>query len=248
MHSYENKIVCFLDILGFKNIVNETQYDDTKLQQVQDALKFLENYKYETDSHNTNINNKDKVITQFSDSLIISFSIDLEGEFVSSVWEILYIIVSLIKHGFLVRGGITYGKIVHTGNLVFGPAFIEAYELELSASTPRVVLSFNLLNQISSKEISNPQKYLLAQDCDGYFYIDYFKTMNAHDNNYEYFIYFNTLHSIIIHGLSYDKANIRVKYEWMRIKYNEVVYLIKNNDLSHLEYETRMHIAQLSQI
>lgn len=248
MHSYENKIVCFLDILGFKSIVNETQNDGAKLQQVQDALKFLENYKYETDSHNANINNKDKLITQFSDSLIISFSLDIDGEFVSGVWEILYIIVNLINHGFLVRGGITYGKIVHTSNLVFGPAFIEAYELELSASTPRVVLSFNLLNQILSEEISYTQEYLLAQDCDGYFYIDYFKTINEHDDYYEYFIYLNTLHRIITQGLLYDKANIKAKYEWMRMKYNEVVYLLQNNNQSHLEYEIMRHINQLSQI
>lgn len=248
MHLYENKIVCFLDILGFKGIINETQYDDAKLQQVQDALKFLENYKYETDSHNAYINNKDKLITQFSDSLIISFSINLEGQFISSLLEMLYIIINLINHGFLVRGGITYGKIVHIGNLVFGPAFIEAYELELSASTPRVILSFNILNQILSEEIRYTQKSFLAKDCDGYVYIDYFKTMDEHDSYYEYFRYLDILYRIIIQGLSYDKANIRAKYEWMRMKYNEVVYLLQNNDQSHLEDELMMNIAQLSHI
>lgn len=248
MHLYTDKVVCFLDILGFKGFIYETQSDNNKLTQVQNALKFLENYKIETDNHNSQMNNKDKLITQFSDSLILSFSIDHDGQFISTIWEILYIIINLINHGFLVRGGITYGKIIHTGNFVFGPAFIEAYELELSASSPRVILSFDLLNQIRSEEIRFTQKTLLAQDCDGYFYIDYFKTVNEHDHIYDYFIYLSTLYKMIIQGLSHNKTNVRAKYEWMRMKYNEIVYLLKNNDQSHLDYSVRAHITKLSQI
>lgn len=248
MHYYEDKVVCFLDILGFKGIIHETQNNDIKLKQVQDALKFLENYKAETDKHNTQIKNKDKRITQFSDSLILSFSIHHEGEFIGTIWEILYIIVNLIKHGYLVRGGVTYGKIIHTKNLVFGPAFIEAYELESHASTPRVILSSNLLNQILSDEVRYTQNYLLSEDCDGYFYIDYFRTITEHDDLYSYFEYFARLHLIITQGLSNNQTNIKAKYEWMKKKYNNIVSLLQNNNQSHLDYEIQMHIAQLSHI
>lgn len=248
MHLYTDKVVCFLDILGFKGIIYETQNDDKKLKQIQDALNFLENYKTETDNHNSQINYRNMRITQFSDSLILSFSMNEEGHFISTIWDILYIIINLISHGYLVRGGIAYGKIIHTDNLVFGPAFIEAYELELSASTPRVILSLNLLGQILNEEIRYAQQSLLAKDCDGFYYIDYFKTASEHDNLYEYFIYFDALRNIIIQGLSNNHTTVRAKYEWMRVKYNEVVYLIQNNNQSHLEYDLQVRIMQLSHI
>lgn len=48
--------------------------------------------------------------------------------------------------GFLIRGGISVGKIIHTRNAVFGPALNRAYEIESTmAIFPRIVIDENVL-------------------------------------------------------------------------------------------------------
>ena len=67
------------------------------------------------------------VLTQFSDSLVISVDDDRYGR--DALQNALYSLTSnLIDYGFLLRGGVTRGELFHDVGLVFGPALIEAYE------------------------------------------------------------------------------------------------------------------------
>ena len=48
----------------------------------------------------------------------------------------------MMSKGILLRGGITVGQLCHKDNIVYGPAMVEAYELESkSAIYPRVIVS-----------------------------------------------------------------------------------------------------------
>src|SRR5262249_8589289 len=50
--------------------------------------------------------------------------------------------VTLLAKGLLIRGGIAKGPLYHDDSIVFGPALIEAYQLETGvAKFPRVILS-----------------------------------------------------------------------------------------------------------
>nr|WP_317187917.1 hypothetical protein [Acinetobacter gerneri] len=45
------------------------------------------------------------------------------------------------QHNILLRGALTIGEIYHDENMVFGPAMVEAYELESKvAEFPRIIL------------------------------------------------------------------------------------------------------------
>ncbi len=56
-------------------------------------------------------------------------------------------IMRLIYRGILCRGAITYGKLIHTDEVLFGPALTEAYILETKVALyPRVILHKDIID------------------------------------------------------------------------------------------------------
>jgi hypothetical protein len=164
---YEERLVAFLDILGFSNLVKQSADDIEKqrklyefLQQYSksehaekvfagfgkgdgngfddgdiEALKALYDYRF----------------TQFSDSFVFS----VKAEQISSVQYFPLLIGQLMQHaldlGFLVRGGVAKGLMVHEEDgPAFGPAFIQAYRIESGQAVfGRAVLSKEAFGCIS---------------------------------------------------------------------------------------------------
>src|SRR5690606_28453000 len=83
----------------------------------------------------------------FSDCLVISFKTSEESEIFFTLQEIKWMIMRLVFQGILVRGAITYGKLIHTDKVLFGPALAEAYILESKAALyPRVILHKDIID------------------------------------------------------------------------------------------------------
>ncbi len=169
---YCNKVVAYIDFLGFKELVKRSESS----QETTDSLhKFLNkvtsgeihsraygsvNYEMcppdELDSAEAAaadmrrmLQNKHPIaITHFSDSLAISAASD---DFIAS--QMLFELISQLtieawnSLGLLLRGGLASGMLVHEENgPLFGPAMIEAYHLESKiAKFPRVVISEDAL-------------------------------------------------------------------------------------------------------
>lgn len=147
---YKDRIVAFLDILGWKQAVLSTSGRDggivkvlgktlAQLQGVVGHFNSLRNLLPENQKWPG-----DPMMTQFSDCIVLSVENDSHGK--EALQNALSIITSnLIQFGFLIRGGVAHGGLFHDGSLTFGPALIEAYELESKvASAPRVILSKDL--------------------------------------------------------------------------------------------------------
>ncbi len=85
----------------------------------------------------------------------------------------LFVLTStLIESGFLLRGGVARGNLFHEGSLVFGPGFIDAYELEgKTASTPRVMLSKELSTEWGGVETSGAEPWIPSPD--GYLFFNF---------------------------------------------------------------------------
>ncbi|MPZ37544.1 MAG: hypothetical protein GEU95_05680 [Rhizobiales bacterium] len=82
---------------------------------------------------------KDTRASTFSDNVVISTPTEERYQHFLQVLGMIQL--SSACGGFLLRGGITIGDIVHDGEAVFGPALIRAYDLErLHAQYPRVIL------------------------------------------------------------------------------------------------------------
>ncbi len=243
---YENRIVCFIDILGFRKTIEGTIEEDAEghivdntdeVERVHNALmEFRGNFWLDGhplgDEHESI--NETKTFTHFSDSIVISFKADEPSEVFYTLYDFLLLCASLIDHEIIFRGAITYGKLIHTEKLLFGPALVEAYDLERNeAKYPRIILSADVID-IGAKTSSMDHCYederdyiegLIKKDTDGFFYVDYFEKAYSEfdDPNYDYPIYLSRLHELITNGLKTDDTKVKAKYEWMAEKYNETV-------------------------
>jgi hypothetical protein len=114
----------------------------------------------------------------FSDNIVASYRLRWqEDERLNAMMVEIYLkvaqdlVISTARRaldlGMLVRGGVTIGKLHHSGGVVFGEAMVDAYRLESRvASYPRVVVSSRIYTLL-------PNRDRVAQDTDGIWYLKY---------------------------------------------------------------------------
>jgi hypothetical protein len=234
--NYQNRFVIFIDILGFKDKIKATTDKEgldnqIAIKSVSDALEM---YFTLFDTQEDEKYYKTRQVTQFSDSIVISFQLKEPGHLFSAFINSRLLILELVYKGFLCRGGMTYGKMIHTKKLLFGPAVIEAYELESKgANYPRIIVSEGKIVSVM-KEFLNDGKTsgygllqdmkelegILKKDFDGLYYLDYFFDVQSDIDDGNFQEYYNRLRSIIVAGLSSKDESIKVKFSWMSEKYN----------------------------
>ena len=138
---YERRAVLFLDILGFKQLVQE-QREELILS----ALKIPESLKarYPFDGKT------EMQLSAFSDSIVVSEVVKNDHigairmtHYASHLWWRFF------AKGALTRGGMAVGNLHHENGILFGPAMNEAYELESQlAIYPRIVLSKDIQTHV----------------------------------------------------------------------------------------------------
>lgn len=138
--SLEYAFVCFIDILGFAEMVrHDCEASHGKSQYIQKLLTVHSNTSALND---IGLNFQ---ISQFSDSVIFSapFQSDKFPEFVDVISKYQYY---LFQEHILCRGGIAHGKHFHRGSFVFSSGLTEAYNVERTiARYPRIVVSKELM-------------------------------------------------------------------------------------------------------
>ncbi|NBQ69043.1 MAG: hypothetical protein EBU46_09520 [Nitrosomonadaceae bacterium] len=249
--NYQERYCLFLDILGFKSHVNEsinTTSSDSK------AMSFSK-LKAALSEISRGVNYRDGIamqgkivptsrqVTQFSDSIVISY---LKNEpYRSGVSSIILDVhrlqLELVKRGILLRGAITLGLLYHDDTFIFGPALNEAVALECLAGYPRVILDGKILEDAGferSPGLSNPRAIssMVSLDFDGLYYVDYF---NIHPDDFEqewYYIsdYLSKLRELI-KNLSHKRdPSIKVKYSWLRAKFNAIADNLESKEFKEL--------------
>lgn len=238
---YDYRICCFIDILGFKNHLDETIQDDGD-----DSIKKIEEIKGVIDLSNSILKENDngifksKMVTQFSDSIVLSFKIEEKSGVFDALINFLHVSLEFANKGFLTRGGIAVGKLIHTNEHIFGPALVEAYTLESrKAKFPRIILHPDVLevaqhfpsSHNSSEDELESIHACLSKDDDEYYYIDYIEKVvtELDDHNYGLVSYLRSLKSTILNGLKSDDSSIIEKIEWLRKKYNNYLLKIQSN-------------------
>lgn len=235
---YEDRIICFIDILGFKEIIYNTFNSDGNT--IKEKIENLENafsrIRYFLDMDNPNEFSKSKMVTQFSDCVVISFRYSEESEVFYTLLDIQHLLINLIYLGIICRGGIVFGKLVHTEKMIFGPGLIDAYTLESKAANyPRIILDESVLNVATNyhahhhtpKLELDSVKSILGRDTDGMYYIDYFASAQSEldDPELDFPGYLEKMSQIIGMGVKSSKPDIKVKYSWLNQNYNKIVKL-----------------------
>lgn len=138
---YSVGIVAFIDILGWKKVVDRSETDAQLLGRLYGVLervktRIIEQIKCEGYSAGVHAH-------QFSDAHFLTLAVD-DGE-TSAGPEFVALWCRLLareylRENLLVRGGITIGKFIDDGFSCFGPAVTKAYKLEQEISDPMVVI------------------------------------------------------------------------------------------------------------
>lgn len=164
---YEKRAVLFLDILGFKVLVDQRQ--EHKIHKILSTSVAFSNGKPSfPDTNHT---------TAFSDSIVVSHRLDAAG-IQNTINTAAMLAWAFLQQGILTRGGIACGEVHHTSDRLFGPAMNEAYLLESElAIFPRIIVS-DEVKALVMHEKNDPayqvacDPEVLKQDNDGAWYVD----------------------------------------------------------------------------
>lgn len=252
---YELRLVAFIDILGFKEIVKQSEKDSTKIDLLYSVLEYLKDWEtsenwnlkfveIEEDAqkkgvHNFDIRGKTNS-TSFSDSIVVSVKVDNNVNEMSStlIANLAYIGSILMEKGILFRGGLTIGNIIHNDNgTVFGQGLIDAYLLESkNAKYPRIILSDKLIRELNYPLEDKRSRYPYHQyihrfedGCIGIHQMIYYQVIE----NWEEMTTDNlktsleNIRKVIINGLdsSYENPEVFEKYKWLKKQYNDLIIL-----------------------
>lgn len=235
---YEERLVAFIDVLGFKNEIERKSidsYGNENTDKTENIYDFISLLHHDFVSRNTSTNSTYKV-SQFSDSLVISYSILEPASVFWTLMSLLYLHIDAINHGLVIRGAITFGKLVHDESHLFGPAMDEAYKIETEvANYPRIIVNKDLIeiarnNPNSSNTPESEEAYiksLIKLDTDGFYYVDYFEPaceeIISCGGYFELPSYLDKLQTIINANENVKDVKIIQKYNWIKIRYNSLI-------------------------
>lgn len=229
---YEERVVCFLDVLGFAGHIRQTVRSDgsDNESRIATVAGVFETIRDLLDIDTPEARNR-KEVTQFSDSIVISFPVNEESGVFNALLEILWVQINLVHREMLCRGAVVRGRLIHTPRVLFGPAMMDAYRLESKAANyPRVILDESIINVGAAAHAKHHREEheresimeLLSRDGDGMYYIDYITGAQSEldDPELDYPQYLSLLRQIIANGIAHSDPSIRVKYLWMKEKFS----------------------------
>ena len=267
---YERRLIAFIDILGFKDIVKQSETDTSKIELIYSVLEYLKDWEktekwdlkfveIEESAQYKGVNNFDlrgkTNTTTFSDSIVVSVKVDDNVNEMAStlIVNLAYIGTVLLEKGILFRGGLTIGNIIHIDNgTVFGQGLIDAFMLETrSAKYPRIVLSDKLLEELNypleTKRNRYPyHQYLDRYDdgCVGFHQLIYYQVIESWTEMTPKLLTesLSKVRKVIISGLdsSFENPEVFEKFKWLKEQYNKLIIL---NDFD-FETKTQEHIKQ----
>lgn len=242
---YEDRFCLFLDILGFKEIIDASVLEKNTRGKPQASEVFFGlkriastlNYKSAISGKSGEIIPSSRKVTQFSDSVIVSYLAEELGSLADMLYDVLHLQLKLINRDMLIRGAITRGKLYHSEDFVFGPALVEAAELEKLAMYPRVIVDREILQGAGivdpgfrppPQQSSRTAESLVARDLDGLFFVDYFAVYpEDFDDDWSDMGHYLLKLRDVVKGLSQKKQlSVRMKHSWLRQKFNDVAEAI----------------------
>lgn len=177
--TYRDRIVSFIDILGFANAIERSASDQALVEGIYAALNTAP---FSSPLHGPP-NFPDSIswsravkATNFSDSIVISAERSVVGLVTVMEMSRAFACV-LLQLGMLARGGVACGPLIHEDHLIFGPGLVRAYRLESEAAkVARIIIDEDTIDFARECGRADPSvsEYLgasLRVDCDGLTYL-----------------------------------------------------------------------------
>ena len=240
---YRQSVITFIDILGFKNLIAKSTYQ--QISEKLNTIRRLSGFNEKEDGEGF----KPKII-QFSDSIIRIRPLDSQanmklryGLIFDEMLDLVHMQSELINHGVCIRGGVSIGNVHFDKETLFGPGFVRAYELESTyANYPRIVVDPNIIAKLhkdkrltsAQNALSNEFSYIsknIRKESDGIYFIDYLRAFQTEVDEPEYVPEFLKNHKNIIlenAGGATELTAVSAKYLWMANYHNTVISEFKN--------------------
>lgn len=242
---YKDSVVAFLDILGFKFIVGNSQKDEQKRSSLVKSLVVCGNFKAGIEKQTTS-GPVPMQTRNFSDNVVF-FTEKKRQNITQLFFLVRYLQDRLWEQGLCLRGAITLGGMYwpdSNNNITLGPGLIEAYKLEQEiAIYPRIIITKELFDYIGDQYESFPfgrrqrkMKDLICRDKDGMYFLDLLnenitrvcreQLENAHDgtfsvhwieaNDSNYNQICTKVNKTIQQNINSEDVKVRQKYEWLK--------------------------------
>lgn len=137
---YPEKYVAFVDMLGFRNLVELADASAEKRRALAEIVGIFR----------TTINSHESSgirVTHFSDSLVISVERSERGLH-AVLSGCSWLALNLIQYAVLLRGGIAIGGVTHEADVLFGMGVNRAYAFDKSGLPPRIGLDQDVILDI----------------------------------------------------------------------------------------------------
>lgn len=183
---YEKRIFAFVDILGFADLVEDSEHDTTKILRIYRLLDLAKSmtqlpasYKFE----HLQVELAKFRSHIFSDTIIMSCPYESFDYFNTIIaWVMWYQYFMWAEEGTFLRGAIVHGNIFDEENspIIFGPAMVAAYRLETKkAKWPRILVDSSMVEELPDQKRLRALKEYLRKDTAGNYYLDYLHDLFA---------------------------------------------------------------------
>lgn len=164
---YEERLVAYVDILGFSELVESLGEKPEFHSRVLYALTYIKFIGESSRTSNTAPNSLE--VSVFSDSIAITAE---PQDTFAVLWACGWIQAHLLCSGILTRGGIAIGPTFHKEGILYGAGFLAAYRIETKAAVyPRIIVAPDVIDRLSV----GMKRHFLDEDSDGLWFIDPFK-------------------------------------------------------------------------
>lgn len=146
--NFEDRAVAFIDVLGFRALVSGASESEKQLKQLTELVHLLSSAVPTLDK-SVEASVASHLIPKhiyISDCIILSAPLtDTDRESYDGLSIVVMRAIQLthyfLKSGYLIRGGVSVGKVWHANSNIVGPAYQEAFLLEQKGNEPIIVLS-----------------------------------------------------------------------------------------------------------
>jgi hypothetical protein len=215
-----DRLVAFIDILGFKELV---------LQEKDDALRTF-HFIDERLNHIVGILRSEHEgsfsAKMFSDCMCVSCGYSVENLHYM-LYELAFIQLWLSFEGLFLRGALTRGDHFESDTTIFSRGLVQAYELERAAVQPRIIIDAKLVPEIVNDDKSYYAAYtpftksdFVMKAPDGRLFVDYLHML--WEEGHEHIDAFRSHRkAILVHVRQHlDDAVVLSKLQWLADYHN----------------------------
>ena len=144
---YSEKLVAFVDILGFK------QYVQKEISKAVENINLIDGIIQHALNELKRNHGKTFSPQLFSDNICISCEHTAENLFYM-IYELAFIQWYFSLNGFFLRGALTNGNHFENERMIFSKGLIKAYEIEQGAIYPRILIDQLIVDRATNDESS----------------------------------------------------------------------------------------------